>query len=68
MWSEVEFGMLEERSQQVLIRLDAADRLGDRLPQMQGVVGDEVCQVRVLRVVPDLFVRVELGGVGDQPL
>jgi hypothetical protein len=59
--------MLEERSQQVLIRLDAADRPGDRLPQMQGVVGDEVCQVRVLGVVPDLFVRVELGGVGGQP-
>lgn len=59
--------MLEERSQQVLIRLDAPDRPGDRLPQMQSVVGDEVRQVRVLGVVPDLFVRVELRGVGGQP-
>ncbi len=59
--------MLEERSQQDLVTSCVSNRLGNRFPEVQDIVGNEVGQVGVLRVVPNLFVGIKFRRIGGQP-
>ena len=45
-----------------------SERRADVAFQMGGIVGDEVGRVAMLRVAPSRFDRVQLRGVGGQPL
>ena len=60
--------MLEERSQQALSPPRLAQRRSNRSTRVQHVVGDEVGQVGMLRLVPHLFGGIEFWSVGPQPL
>ena len=65
--------MAEEREGQRGLVADAAESLVDDLLGLADGVGAEVGQFAAFQVAPDLFDRIEVGGVGretfdDQPL
>ena len=60
--------MMEEGTEQRLVLAFASERAGDSPAQFQNVVGNEVGQVGVLGVIPDLFGGVEFRSVRRQPL
>lgn len=62
-----EVSVVEERANKGLVAAGFPNRLGDGSSQLQYVVGNEVSQVGVIGVAPDLFHWVELRRVGRQP-
>ncbi len=68
MKSDSEFGLFEEGFQECLVGACLAQRRSHRLSKVQHVVGYEVRQIGILRVVPDLFVWVKFRCVSGKPL
>src|SRR5215213_8463742 len=67
-WVEGEAGMSQEPDHQVLVLADSLDALGGGVGDLgQGGRG-QVGELDVLEVGPQVFDRVEFGGVGGQPL
>src|ERR1044072_7493275 len=60
--------MMEERTQQWLILSLRTERVGNSLPEFQHMIGNEVGQVGVFGVIPNLLGRIKLGSVRRQPL
>src|SRR5512138_4037206 len=65
--SQFELGVLEERSQQGLPALGPLKRLSYGPSQIRDVVRQEVRQIPVFGLCPDLFVRIELRRIRRQP-
>lgn len=60
--------MSEERCQKVWPTVQAVEFFDQYLAQLPRVLGGEVCQPRMLRVLPHVFVRIGLWSVGWQTL
>ena len=60
--------MIEERGEQVRAVTLADQRAADVAAEVGAIGRGEVGQVHPLAVVPELLGRVQLGGVGRQPL
>jgi len=65
--SQFELGMFEERTQQGWLSLGLAKRLSHGLSEVWDVLRNEIGQIGVLGPRPDLFIRIEFGGIGGQP-
>lgn len=63
---DIESGMIKEGSNEIGIVMFLRQRKPNPHRQMVEVVGDEVRQVGVLGVIPNLFDRIEFGGVGRE--
>ena len=59
--------MLEERPQQGLLRSRPPERPFNSIGQVVNVLVNVIGQVAVLGSIPDLFVGVEVRGIGRQP-
>ena len=65
--SEAEAGMVKERTQQPCLSPLSGDGLIDVGPQVIAIDRDEIGQVRVLSVIPDLLVWIEIRRVRREP-
>lgn len=59
---------MEERTQQGLVLACVAERSGNALAEMKGIVGDEISQVGGFGVAPDVFGGIEFRSISRQPL